>query len=133
MKRTIGFGLAMVVAGFAVAGTFIGDDFLGGAEVPVTEPVPLAGASPFEYPIALWDARVEGETILMVHVTDVGAVDSAYVLSSSGHAAFDSAAVTGSRVLRFEPGRRGEEPIASWARLPVRFRMPADSAGRGDA
>ena len=124
MRKSIGFAVALVVVATAGAGWL-----LGGEEPVVTDPVPIAGdASPFRYPVPLWDARAEGETLLMVHVTDEGAVDTAYVLASSGHAAFDSAALAGSRQLRFEPGRRGDEAIASWARIPVRFRMPADSA-----
>ena len=128
MKRTIGFGVALVVVGLAGAGWL-----LDGEDPVATLPVPLSGPSPFRYPIPLWDARVEGETILMVHVTDRGGVDTAYVLGSSGQTAFDSAALAGARALRFEPARRGGDSIASWARVPVRFRMPADSAAREDA
>lgn len=121
-------GAALVVAGGAVAVGWLA----GEGEVVATSPVPLPLESPFRYPIALWDRRAEGETILMVHVTDVGRVDSAYVLLSSGEAAFDSAAVAGSRGLRFSPARRGDDRVASWARLPVRFRLPADSLRRRD-
>ncbi|MBW3554859.1 MAG: energy transducer TonB [Gemmatimonadetes bacterium] len=127
MKRVIGFVAALLLVGAAAAGWLIGDD-----DVPLTDPVPLSDESPFRYPIGLWDRRVEGETVLMVHVTDMGAVDSAYVLLSSGEAAFDSAALAGSGALRFAPARRGEDRVASWARLPVRFRMPADQADRSD-
>ena len=127
MKRVLGFAAALLLVGAAAAGWLVGDE-----EVPVTEPVPLSDDSPFRYPIPLWDRGVEGETVLMVHVTDMGAVDSAYVLLSSGEAAFDSAALAGSGALLFAPSRRGEDRVASWARLPVRFRMPADSADRSD-
>lgn len=92
-------------------------------EGPVTQPEMLTVASPFHYPVALWDSAVEGETVVMVHVTDEGGVDSVYVLEPSGQPAFDSAAVTGAHELRFAPGRRGDERIAMWVRLPVRFRM----------
>lgn len=127
MKGVIGFVAALLLVGAAAAGWLIGDD-----DVPLTDPVPLSDESPFRYPIGLWDRRVEGETVLMVHVTDMGAVDSAYVLLSSGEAAFDDAALAGSAALRFAPARRGEDRVASWARLPVRFRMPADQADRSD-
>jgi TonB family protein len=65
-----------------------------------------------------------------VRVTDTGAVDSVYVLEPSGQAAFDSAAVRGVRNLKFAPGRRGDDRIAMWARLPVRFTRP-DSTNSG--
>ena len=86
--------------------------------------------SPFRYPIGEWDADVEGEAILMVHVTDMGDVDSVYVLESSGRPALDSAALAGARELEFAPGRRGEERIDMWAKLPVRFAKP-DSVRSG--
>lgn len=98
----------------------------------------MPGASPFAYPVELWDRGIEGESMLMVHVTERGAVDSAYVLTSSGFAEFDSAAVNGAHALQFTPARRGDERIAMWTRLPVRFSMDTlaapDGAGAiGDA
>jgi len=97
----------------------------------VADPEPIPGESPFRYPIALWDARAEGSAVVMVHVTDMGGVDSVYVLESSGDPGFDSAALSGARELRFTPGRRGEDRVAMWARLPVHFRLPPDSVMGG--
>lgn len=91
------------------------------SDEPLRQPEPLVTESPFEYPVPLWDDSIEGETILMVHITAVGAVDSVYVHESSGYAAFDSAAVAGAYDLRFTPARRGEDRVELWARLPVRF------------
>lgn len=123
MKRLIG-----IVAVVALAGGALAAGWLRAAEdIPVTDPVPVSAESPFRYPISLWDRRAEGETVLMIHVSDMGRVDSAYVLLSSGEHAFDSAATAGARELLFSPARRGDERVARWVRLPVRFRMPADS------
>lgn len=83
----------------------------------------MPGPSPFEYPTALWDQKLEGETLLMVHVTETGAVDSAYVVQTSGQMAFDSAALRGAKQLRFSAGRQGQRRVAMWTRVPVRFRM----------
>jgi TonB family protein len=99
------------------------------AEEPVTRPRPVSLESPFRYPVALWDAGETGETLLMIRVSEVGAVDSVYVLESSGHAAFDSAAVAGARELEFAPGRRGDDRVAMWTRLPVRFRRDDPETG----
>ena len=99
-----------------------------GEELPETAPRQLSG-SPFHYPEDLWDAGVEGETLLRLFVTEGGQVDSARVERTSGYAAFDSAAVEGARDLRFEPARRGDAPIAVWVLLPVQFDLPADSTG----
>lgn len=89
-------------------------------QLPETSPRQLS-ASPFQYPEELWDAGVEGETTLRIFVTAQGSVDSVRVEQSSGHAAFDSSAVHGAQALRFEPARRGEEPVGVWVLLPVEF------------
>lgn len=103
------------------------------ALVACAEPVPdipprQLEASPFHYPEDLWDAEVEGETILRLMVTREGGVDSVRVERSSGYPAFDSAAVSGARDLRFEPARRGDETIPVWVLLPVEFELPADTS-----
>jgi TonB family protein len=99
-------------------------------EEPVQE-TPPAQISPstFQYPEELWDAGEEGETTLRIFITATGAVDSAQVEESSGHEAFDSAAVEGAHRLRFEPPMRGDEPTAGWFLLPVQFEMDAAQAG----
>jgi TonB family protein len=90
---------------------------------PSETPVPMPGTSPFAYPLALWDQKVEGQTMLMVHVTEHGVVDTAYVHEESGFAAFDSAALAGAKSMRFSPGRQGDRRIAMWTKLPVKFVM----------
>jgi len=87
----------------------------------IDRPAPLSAAAPIEYPLELWEQDAEGRTLLKVRVDESGAVDSAVVLETSGHAAFDSAAIAGARRLRFEPARKGGEPITVWARVPVHF------------
>lgn len=92
-----------------------------GAGGNVEDPTPLYGQVPVEYPLDLWDADVEGETLLRVRVTDTGGVDSVEVLEPSGYPAFDSAAVRGARQLRYSPARRNGDRISVWAKVPVRF------------
>ncbi|MGH7130182.1 MAG: energy transducer TonB family protein, partial [Planctomycetaceae bacterium] len=88
----------------------------------IEEPTPLTDLSAaFGYPIELWDEGFEGQTTLMVHVTALGDVDSSYVSASSGHEAFDSAAMAGIQDVRFTPARRGPDRVPMWIRLPVRF------------
>ena len=91
----------------------------GGGEVD--GPTPLYGEIPIEYPLDLWDADVEGETLLRVRVTEEGAVDSVEVLEASGYPAFDSAAVRGALLLQYDPARRGGNRISVWAKVPVQF------------
>ena len=91
----------------------------GGSEVE--HPTPLYGDIPIEYPLDLWDANVEGETLLRVRVTEEGAVDSVEVLEASGYPAFDSAAVRGALLLQYDPARRDGNRITVWAKVPVQF------------
>lgn len=92
-----------------------------GGEGEIEQPAPLYGEVPIEYPLQLWDDDMEGETLLRVRVTDTGQVDSVEVLETSGHPAFDSAAVSGAKDLRFSPARREGKRIEVWAKVPVRF------------
>ncbi len=89
----------------------------------VTQPVAMAEANPVRYPLSMWDSRVEGETVLLLHVNERGDVDSTRIDRPSGHAEFDSAATAGARKLRFTPGRRGEKYVAMWTRMPIRFAL----------
>jgi TonB family protein len=92
-----------------------------GGEREIQQPRPLYGEVPIDYPLQLWDQDMEGETLLRVRVSDTGAVDSVEVLESSGYAAFDSAAVSGAKELRFSPARRDGKRIEVWAKVPVTF------------
>ena len=87
----------------------------------IERPTPLFGDVPIEYPVSLWDQDIEGETRLRVRVTDTGGGDSVEGVGSSGHEAFDSAAIAGARKLRFRPARRNGKRIEVWARVPVNF------------
>ena len=100
--------------------------------VPETPPRQLS-ASSFQYPEELWDAGVEGETVLRLFVTPAGTVDSTRVERSSGQEAFDRAAMDGVRELRFQPARRGEEPVGAWVLLPVQFRMNTEGGAPADS
>ncbi len=98
----------------------------------IERPTPLYGEVPIEYPLALWDQDVEGETLLRVRVTDAGRVDSVEVVEPSGHAAFDSAAIAGARDLRFQAARRNGKRIEVWAQVPVYFsKKPRPPGGGG--
>lgn len=90
---------------------------------PITPPRQLPG-SPFHYPEELWDAGVEGETVLRLWVNEEGAVDTVRVERTSDYAAFDSAAVNGARDLRFQPARQAEADVGTWVLLPVQFDLP---------
>lgn len=77
------------------------------------------------YPEELWDAGLEGETWLRIFVSEIGTADTVRVERSSGYAAFDSAAVRAARATLFHPGRRANALVATWVRLPIRFKLDA--------
>lgn len=105
---------------------------LGACEEPeIEQPEPLFDEVPIQYPLELWDREVEGTTVLRVRVDTVGTVDSLEVAESSGHDAFDSAAVRGGRQLRFRPARSDGEVVRVWARVPVHFSREAEAAPPG--
>ncbi|MGI9628446.1 MAG: energy transducer TonB [Longimicrobiales bacterium] len=87
----------------------------------IERPTPLYSESPVEYPLRLWDQGIEGSTLVRVLVTEAGTVDSVVVVESSGHMAFDSAAVRGAKSMEFGPAMKEGEPVRVWARVPVHF------------
>lgn len=112
---------SLVRAGVASAVLALGGGAGCAGDGSIDQPAPLYGEVPIEYPLSLWDQDMEGETLLRVRVTDTGHVDSVEVLESSGHVAFDSAAVRGARDLRFTPARKEGKRIEVWAKVPVHF------------
>jgi TonB family protein len=103
-----------LVAPFLVLGVACGGDYEIERPIPFDERV-------ISYPLELWDQDLEAEILLRVRVNDLGRVDSVVVVESSGHVAFDSAAVAGARDLRFTPARRNGKRIDVWAQVPVHF------------
>lgn len=116
--------VVLLLAGLAPSACAVDD-------APLVLPEPVQQPSPFQYPEQLWDEGVEGQAVVMVHVTTEGDVDSVYVRTTSGHEEMDSSAVRGARDLRFTPGRRGPDPVEVWVRIPVRFSKSPPEQGDG--
>jgi TonB family protein len=89
---------------------------------------------PFRYPAELYAKRVQGNVTLRLFVDSTGTVipDSTRVEETSGEGALDSAAVKGSRDLRFNPARRRGSAIAVSLLYPVYFRHPEAPPLPGD-
>lgn len=96
------------------------------------EPALLTSDLPFRYPASLYAQRVEGEVGLRLFVDSLGLVvpESTRVAEPSTHAEFDSAAVAGAPFLEFRPASEGGSRVGRPVVLPVKFRLPADSARR---
>ncbi|MEX1186218.1 MAG: energy transducer TonB [Gemmatimonadaceae bacterium] len=89
---------------------------------------------PFRYPPALYSRKVQGNVTLRIFIDAQGkvAADSTRVVETSSYAALDSAAVKGSRELRFVPARRRGDAIPVSILFPVYFRHPDAPALPGD-
>jgi protein TonB len=78
---------------------------------------------PPRYPKAARKRKYQGIVILEVLVSQEGRVDVLKVLQSSGHAILDKAALASVKKWQFEPGRRGDDKVEMWVRIPIRFQL----------
>jgi periplasmic protein TonB len=75
------------------------------------------------YPTSARRSGVQGTTLLGVFVAADGHVGDVVIKQSAGHPDLDAAAADAVRRWRFEPARRGSEPVGMWVLLPVEFRL----------
>jgi protein TonB len=75
------------------------------------------------YPASARNLGIQGTTLLHVLVSDTGRVAEVVVKQSAGHPDLDQAATDAVRRWRFEPARRGTEPVEMWVQLPFEFRL----------
>jgi periplasmic protein TonB len=102
---------------------------------PDVAPVMLNKELPFRYPPALYAQKVQGNVTLRIYIDSNGAIvpDSTRVAETSGFNALDSAAMKGSRDLKFEPAKTGGQPVPVSILLPVYFRHPDAPPLAGDS
>lgn len=125
--------LALVVGCSKGDGTHTG--FSAGTEQPDTYPIMLNKTMPFKYPPALYAEKVQGNVTLRLYVEKDGSVvdDSTRVVESSSIAPLDSAALRGSRDLKFEPAKLKGTPMPVSILFPVYFRHPDAPPPPGDS
>jgi TonB family protein len=133
VKRLVLVALVIAIAAvaYAAAGDRLGTGGLlgwlgSGQRLPALRTQEL----PFLYPAHLWRYDVEGEVVLRIHITAAGTVDSVELKESSGSEELDEIALRGARELEYHPALKGEDPVATWALLPVRFKGRSVSTGR---
>ena len=102
---------------------------------PDVAPVMLNKELPFRYPPALYAQKVQGNVTLRIFIDSNGAIvaDSTRIAETSGFTALDSAAMKGSRDLRFEPAKTMGQPVPVSILLPVYFRHPDAPPLAGDS
>ena len=102
---------------------------------PDVAPVMLNKELPFRYPPALYAQKVQGNVTLRIFINRDGttAPDSTRIAETSGFTALDSAAMKGSRDLKFEPAKTQGQPVPVSILLPVYFRHPDAPPLAGDS
>ncbi len=75
------------------------------------------------YPESARREGIEGVTFLKFEIRADGRVGKVLVERSAGHRDLDLTAVEAVKLWRFDPARRGNQPIAMWVTLSVRFEL----------
>lgn len=83
----------------------------------------LLSAVPPAYPDSLRKARVEGLVTLMLVLDEQGRVEDPRVESST-HKEFEAPALEAIRKWKFKPGLKDGQPVRTYLRQPIRFRLP---------
>jgi protein TonB len=127
--------LALVIAVGCKKGESSGLPFQTVGRQPDVAPVMLNKELPFRYPPALYAQKVQGNVTLRIFIDSNGAIvpDSTRIAETSGFTALDSAAMKGSRDLKFEPAKTLGQPVPVSILLPVYFRHPDAPPLAGDS
>jgi TonB family protein len=132
--RTLGALLLMSLAA-CKQGEGSGMPFQTVGRQPDVAPVMLNKELPFRYPPALYAQKVQGNVTLRIFIDREGAIvpDSTRIAETSGFTALDSAAMKGSRELKFEPAKTQGQAVPVSILLPVYFRHPDAPPLAGDS
>jgi protein TonB len=79
--------------------------------------------SPPLYPRLARRKNYQGTVFLDVLVRRDGTVGSIRLSKSSGYESLDSAAIKGVEKWLFHPGKRGDEFVEMWVKIPIRFQL----------
>jgi TonB family protein len=80
-----------------------------------------------EYPIGLRATGTGGRVEIWFYVNDKGVVERSQLRRSSNNQDLDQAALRVAQVFQFNPGLRGNAPVAGWISVPIVF----EGAGAG--
>ena len=75
------------------------------------------------YPKEARKKGCQGEVVLRVEVLSNGLVGKIEVKSSSGYEALDHSALAAVQKWKFNPARKGENPVPLWVNIPIRFEL----------
>jgi periplasmic protein TonB len=111
--------------GYGTGGIGYGNGNGTGSDVTTARPVGVTYAySPKpEYPDSARKEGHEGTVVLRVLVDEKGRSKSLGVDRSSGFQTLDKAALNAVRDWRFNAARHGDQPVESWVKIPIVFRL----------
>lgn len=93
-------------------------------ELPVTFAVPdYKRNRPPVYPLLARRRGYQGTVLLEVLVTKDGTVGSVRLVRSSGAEILDKAAKRGVKEWTFHPGKKGDEAVEMWVKVPIKFQL----------
>jgi TonB family protein len=75
------------------------------------------------YPESARRAGAQGVTVLKLRILENGKVGQVFIEQSAGHPDLDLEAVEAVKKWLFEPARMGQQPVAVWVLLPVKFEL----------
>ena len=76
-----------------------------------------------QYPESARREGREGRVLLRVLIDDQGRAKTVEINTSSGSQVLDRAAAEAIQRWRFHPARYGDQPVESWLRVPIEFRL----------
>lgn len=117
-----GGGQGIAGLGRGTKGDGSGGGGSGNGFAPLARPLGGYQVKP-RYPESARRMGAQGATLLRVRVLENGSVGQILVEQSAGHPDLDRSAAEAVKRWRFEPARRGSEPVAVWVLLPVRFQL----------
>jgi protein TonB len=93
-------------------------------EPAVKEAIPMyRNNPPPRYPKVARRRGYQGTVLLDVYIDKSGGVGDIKIFKTSGHAVLDKAAKAAVKNWLFEPGMKGEDKVAMWVKIPIRFQL----------
>jgi TonB family protein len=90
----------------------------------VREAIPLYRKNPSpKYPRLARRRGYQGTVVIEALINREGKVEDLRLFHSSGYRVLDRAAMKSVKNWLFEPGRKGDEEVEMWVKIPVRFQL----------
>jgi TonB family protein len=100
-----------------------GEGGIGGGKLTYRRPELMMLVPPV-YPKDAEKKRIEGSVQLRILVIEDGTVNKVEIITSSGSASLDDAAVKAAKRTRFRPGIKNGKRVAMWIEYPIQFALP---------